>query len=181
MNNFTLYMHTVPNGKKYIGITNKDPKKRWNGGSGYASNSKFYTDIKKYGWDNIKHKILLENVSQEKAEEWKAKIIEKFNTTDPKHGYNSAENKISDQTKQKISEGVNKTPCICIETGKKYKSIASAARLNGTSRSAIHTSCATNGRRAAKGFHFIYLDEEKRKSATLNEVLRESMNWDWDW
>ena len=30
-NNFTVYKHTSPNGKVYIGITMQNPIRRWNG------------------------------------------------------------------------------------------------------------------------------------------------------
>ena len=37
MNNYTVYMHVSPSGKRYIGITGQDVKKRWGNGIGYES------------------------------------------------------------------------------------------------------------------------------------------------
>lgn len=54
---FYVYVHTVPNGKIYIGET-KDPQTRWNNGEGYRENELFYKDIQIYGWNNIKHEII---------------------------------------------------------------------------------------------------------------------------
>lgn len=72
--NYTVYKHTSPSGKVYIGITNRDPIKRWGKqGIYYKGSHKFYNDIQKYGWDNIQHEILYTNLS---AKEAKFKEIE---------------------------------------------------------------------------------------------------------
>lgn len=55
-----IYKHIAPNGKSYIGQTYNEPKLRWANGEGYKNSLYFYNAIKKYGWDNIKHKILEE-------------------------------------------------------------------------------------------------------------------------
>ena len=52
---YTVYKHTSPSGKVYIGVTSLRPKERWSGGAGYVKNKHFYRAIKKYGWENIKH------------------------------------------------------------------------------------------------------------------------------
>lgn len=74
-----VYKHTFPNGKSYIGITCKDPKDRWRNGEGYKG-QRVYRAIKKYGWNNIKHEILEENLTIEQANEREKYYIQKFNT-----------------------------------------------------------------------------------------------------
>lgn len=54
---YYLYVHTVPNGKKYIGMT-KDTDLRWNNGNGYYKNEDFTKAIEMFGWENIKHEII---------------------------------------------------------------------------------------------------------------------------
>lgn len=61
---YTVYMHITPSGKRYIGITCRKPEYRWNNGKGYEANEHFYSAINKYGWDNIKHVIVLSGVSR---------------------------------------------------------------------------------------------------------------------
>lgn len=66
-----VYKHTSPSGKIYVGITKQEPTKRWKGGSGYLKNKErpffFGRAILKYGWDNIKHEIILSNISKSEA------------------------------------------------------------------------------------------------------------------
>lgn len=45
------------NGKIYIGITSRDPHKRWKNGRGYSYNRHFYSAIKKYGWESFDHVV----------------------------------------------------------------------------------------------------------------------------
>lgn len=85
---FTLYVHITPVNKLYIGITGRDVNSRWNNGKGYTGSPHFYNAIQKYGWDNIKHIILLENLSEEVACECEKYLIAKYDTTNSKNGYN---------------------------------------------------------------------------------------------
>lgn len=89
MNNFSLYMHICPNGKKYIGITSQVPKSRWDSnGYGYKYCPLFYRAIKKYGWDNIEHIIICTNLSKEWACKLEQDFIRIYDTHNPKYGYN---------------------------------------------------------------------------------------------
>ena len=46
---YSVYKHTAPNGKVYIGITSADVKDRWKNGYGYYRNEHFFKAITKYG------------------------------------------------------------------------------------------------------------------------------------
>ena len=88
---YTLYKHTAPNGKVYIGITSRKPEARWEGGKGYKSNAHFYRAIVLYGWDNIEHDILAEGLSKSEAEKLEMETIKKYDATNRDKGYNLRE------------------------------------------------------------------------------------------
>ena len=88
MNNYKVYIHTTPNNKVYIGITKQEPKKRWRYGYGYVKCTYFYKAIQKYGWNNIKHEILYENLTKEEAIQKEIELIEKYDSTNRNKGYN---------------------------------------------------------------------------------------------
>ena len=86
---YFVYKHTVPNGKVYIGITCcESVELRWFGGWGYNQNYAFYEDIKKYGWDNITHEILYQDLSPKDARDVEMQLIKEYSSTDPQYGYN---------------------------------------------------------------------------------------------
>ena len=82
-------MHTSPNGKVYIGITCKTLAGRWGpGGNGYQKQPYFWNAIKKHGWDNFKHEIILYDLSKEDACEKEREYISKYKSNLPEYGYN---------------------------------------------------------------------------------------------
>ena len=86
-NTFTVYCHTNKiNGKKYIGITSKEPKIRWNKGLGYKKGQYFGKIIEIYEWDNFEHEILFENLSKQEAQEKEIELIKLYKTNNPKFG-----------------------------------------------------------------------------------------------
>ena len=89
MHNYTVYMHVSPHGKRYVGITRRNPVERW-GYKGYCYNHNeyFYRAIQKYGWDNFEHLILHSNLTKEEAERIEIELITKYKTTDNRYGYN---------------------------------------------------------------------------------------------
>jgi group I intron endonuclease len=107
MNNFVLYLHIAPNGKKYFGITGQEVNKRWQNGNGYKKQV-FWRAIQKYGWDNIGHYILADNLTKEEACFFEQVMIALYDTTNPNNGYNSTTGgehfKHSKETRQKLSE-----------------------------------------------------------------------------
>ena len=107
---YKVYIHIFPNNKVYVGITSQNTNIRWRkNGSGYGKNQrKIYNAIQKYGWDNIEHKILYENLTKEKKKKKEVELISQYNSTNNKYGYNIANgghiNCVSEETKQKLSE-----------------------------------------------------------------------------
>lgn len=103
-------MHTTPSGKVYIGITSRELNKRWKSGAGYKEQA-FYNAILKYGWDNIKHDVLAENLTLEEANQMEIDLIRRFRSNNKRYGYNVASGgegspgfKQSDAAKEKISK-----------------------------------------------------------------------------
>lgn len=108
---WVVYRHIAPNGKMYVGITSINPLYRWNNGNGYYKQPLFFNAIKKYGWDNFKHEILLEGLTLEEANLAEKIFISYWNLTDTNFGYNleggGRENiKISESTRKKMSESM---------------------------------------------------------------------------
>ena len=71
---YTIYKHTSPSGKVYIGQTvKKNLNQRWLKGVGYKDTPLFWKVIQKYGWDNILHEVIQTTDTKEKAD-----ILEKM-------------------------------------------------------------------------------------------------------
>lgn len=108
---YSVYKHTTPSGKIYIGITSKKPQKRWEGR--YRNNYHFSNAIQKYGWNNIKHEILYEGLTKEEAESKEIELIAAYDSTNQNKGYNIAKGghsnsgyRHSDDTKNKIANSL---------------------------------------------------------------------------
>lgn len=87
MSEYKVYLHVFENGKKYVGITKQEPKKRWNGGlRGYKECPKMAKAIQKYGWENVAHLILVDGLEKEDAERLEIELIKEMNSI--KDGYN---------------------------------------------------------------------------------------------
>ena len=85
---YCVYCHTnKANGKKYIGITQQTPEKRWKNGKGYSTQH-FARAIQKYGWNNFEHTILMSNLTKNQACYYERLYIKKYETTSPEKGYN---------------------------------------------------------------------------------------------
>lgn len=118
---YSVYCHTAPDGRKYIGATSIPLERRWRkDGSGYVGCSAFFDAIKKYGWCNITHEVLKSGLTKEEAHFLERKYIKELNTLFP-NGYNLEtggavgktvcektreiyrERVISDETRKKLS------------------------------------------------------------------------------
>lgn len=88
--NFYVYMHTAPNGKKYIGQTSKTVRERWIEhvwDSEHRCNTAFRKAIKKYGADSFKHEVLERMTTEAGARKAERLWIKELNTKAPR-GYN---------------------------------------------------------------------------------------------
>lgn len=90
-NTYSVYMHVLPNGKRYIGMTRQEPSKRWHNGLGYRGKKSFYDDIVLYGWDNIQHIIVESGLDLESASAKEKELISQYHTQDKDFGYNTKE------------------------------------------------------------------------------------------
>jgi len=109
-NNYCVYCHTFPNGKKYVGLTSKGVKKRWLNGRGYSKNHQrtmFYA-IEKYGWGNIIHEIIEYGLSKTQSEQLEIKLIAQYKSNEIEFGYNLTSGGyapiISDISRKRMSE-----------------------------------------------------------------------------
>lgn len=181
---YTVYRHTTPSGKVYIGITKQNPEKRWENGNGYKGNEHFYRAILKYGWENIKHEIICQaSLSSVQAGAVEKSFIALYDSTNPDKGYNHSIGEEcgmlgvhhSIETRRKLSESNKRTylnpelrrksseakkkAVICVETGTLYSSGAEAAESIGVTNGAI--SMAVSGKRkTAGGYHWKYAEAQ---------------------
>ena len=174
-NNYCVYVHIVPNDKRYYGITSQKPKKRWGKeGRGYKSrNIKFYNDILFYGWDNIQHIVIAKGLTKDEAEWLEEGLIRTNKTYDSNYGYNkhignAKGYKYSEEAKVKISEaksGVNNPfygkyganspnhkSVICTTTNVVFDTVREGADYYGIYKSDISKCCKGKKRSAGKSF-----------------------------
>ena len=102
---YSIYVHTTPDGRKYVGSTSKKPIMRFRRGRGYKHNTRFYNAIKDVGWDNIEHKVLETVEDKETALEREEYYTLLFRSNEPDFGYNIYVVNIKDEeSKKKQSE-----------------------------------------------------------------------------
>lgn len=65
-----------------------DVEKRWRNGKGYETQGKIANAIKHFGWNNIKHEVLIDGLTQEQAEKIEALLIQAYDSIE--NGYNTS-------------------------------------------------------------------------------------------
>lgn len=89
MNNYIVYIHVSPSGKRYVGITKRSVKERWGKhGQNYKGQPAIWNAICKYGWENFEHKVIYKGLTKAEATAKEIELIKKFNTCNPQFGYN---------------------------------------------------------------------------------------------
>ncbi len=113
LNDYIVYMHIAPNGKRYIGVTHMEPYHRWRNGKGYDSNEYFDEAIKEFGWDNIQHIVVCESLTRKEAKRKEVELIKRYDTTNREKGYNISPGGdiVSEESRKKMSIS---------QTGKKH-------------------------------------------------------------
>ena len=116
---YSIYVHILPDGKKYVGMTSQDVENRWQLGWGYITNKPFFNAIKSIGWINIQHKVLETIEDKETALKREEYYTLLWRSNEPEFGYNifvgnkdirtdkpvwNRGKQTSPETKQKISE-----------------------------------------------------------------------------
>jgi len=205
---YTVYCHKTPSGKRYFGITGKKVSERWAYGRGYETCSAFKKAIDKYGWDNIEHIVLYEDLTKEEAESIERTLIAEYKTTDKNHGYNilpygniakckDVPKEVRDratvertkvgreQTPESIAKALETKvkvgiikPILCYETGVIYPSLSEAARQMGLTGCTPIILAIRNPSHTAAGYHWCYLEDAESFEPEINRAYRPVINID---
>lgn len=85
---YSVYMLTVPDGRKYVGATSMPVKQRWNHGNGYRFCHPLWDVICELGWDAIGKEVVGESLTEDEASGLEQKLIAEYQTTNPLFGFN---------------------------------------------------------------------------------------------
>lgn len=100
-------MHTSPSGKVYIGQTcHKNLENRWSCGLRYKECNLFYKVIEKYGWDNIKHEILVEGLTKDEANQLEVKYIAEVKQKGISYNICDGGSEMTENDRKRISESL---------------------------------------------------------------------------
>lgn len=162
--NYSVYVHTSPSNKKYVGVTSKAPEVRWNYGYGYCKNVYFFRAIKKYGWDSFIHEIVASGLTQYEALNMEVDLIKQYDSFH--NGYNLSSGgeglpgrplpkKANINSVKKNSKKIAQFT-IAGEYIASYKSGASAGRSLGVCGASNILECAKGDRPYAYGYLWAY-------------------------
>lgn len=111
---YAIYVHTFPNGKKYVGITS-DVRRRFRNGKGYAHQPIMMAAIEKYGWNNVSTEIIQTGLQEKEAKKEEVRLIAEMKTTDHMYGYNQTlggeganGRHVSEENRRKTGERMSK-------------------------------------------------------------------------
>lgn len=161
---YSIYCHTSPSGKKYIGQA-KDIKKRWlvNGnGKQYKNCKVFYSAIKKYGWENFEHEIIASNLTKKEADNFEKLLIEKLDTQNREKGYNRADGGSGGNHKEIFSVEQYDLQGNYIQT---YKSAEEAAWAIFGKRNSGIIACCKGKQLSAGGYQWKYTNNGESKDS----------------
>ena len=84
---YSVYIHTFPNGKKYVGISS-NVKRRFRNGKGYERQPIMMNAILKYGWECVLTEIICTGLSEAEAKSEEIRMIAEYRTAEREFGYN---------------------------------------------------------------------------------------------
>ena len=148
---YTIYKHTSPDNKIYIGRTTLPVNQRWQNGNGYKFNKVFYSDIIKFGWDSFNHEVLEYTDDKSREMYW----INFYDSTNPNKGYNNFKSESRYSSYQPVDK-VKGRSIYCKELDKTYRTLAEASRDTNIDPSGIGKVCRGK-RKTAGGFHWKYI------------------------
>lgn len=165
---FTVYQHINKiDGKRYVGITAVEPKRRWRpDGSGYKSCPRFWRAIQEIGWDNFEHEIVAEELTEAEASEMEIALIKQYKSDHNKHGYNIAPGgmyrAVTPELRQRFSEQRKGTMLGKDNPNYGNHKLAGKNNPNYGKKHSAETRALMSQNRKGKGLHE-FSDEHKRK------------------
>lgn len=153
---YSVYIHTFPNGKKYVGVTSWKPELRWGANGCNYKNPYMVNAIKKYGWDNITHEIVAKNLTVDQASKMEIELIKKYNSTDREYGYN-------------ISPGGVDCKICSVETKEKLRKANLGKTMSEESKRKISKS--NRGRHYSEEIRKHMSDAQKKNFANGNNAM----------
>lgn len=143
---YCIYLLIFPDWTLYVGYCKGDPEKRWQNGKNYRNNPELLQAVKDAGgWQNVRKKILIENVSYKLAMFFEPHFIKAFDCQYP-NGYNKDSGgrrgyHRCQATKDKISTALGKAVYqIDLETGDiiaAFPSMTAASKATGINANSI--------------------------------------------
>ena len=161
---YTVYQHrNLKNGKSYIGMTSREPKRRWNYGWGYQNNSKMWSDIQNSDWNkDWEHNIIGKFKDKQEALNVEEMFIRLFDSTNEGYNtssYSSHSCKHLEESKRKISQSMGVNGILQFskegELIAEYPSIAEAGRQTGCKNQSI-CNCCKGKRKSCGGYIWKY-------------------------
>lgn len=91
---YSVYMHTClaegnSLGKVYVGLTSRDPCKRWGTRGQYYKHCLYFDHaINKYGWNKFAHEVVATGLTKEEAKATEKEFIRRYQSNNPEFGFN---------------------------------------------------------------------------------------------
>lgn len=156
-----VYKHTSPSGKVYIGITTKkDPKDRWGpGGCMYKYNIAFWNAIEKYGWDNIEHEVVCENMEEMDAKNMEIELIAQYKSIGMSYNISAGGDGVSGPMRQEHKDSIS-------------------AALKGKRKTPEHAQHAKEALKS-KNYHYVWMNKDGVEERVHTEEIDEYVSKGW--